>query len=77
MSATDTSIRTRKVRIKVLINEEGEYCGMGWQDAGEKDPDDTIYESIAGLVTREYWLTADIPIPDATAPEVAAEVSDV
>lgn len=70
----NTNTRTRKVRIKVLINEEGDYCGMGWQNANEKDPDDTIYESISGLVTREYWLTADLPIPDTKAPEIAAEI---
>lgn len=60
---TNTNIKTRKVRIKVLINEEGDYCGMGWQDAGEKDRDDTIYESIAGLNVREYWITAQVPLP--------------
>ena len=60
---TITNIKHRKVRIKVLINELGEYCGMGWQDAGETDPDDTIYESISGLNVRAYWITADVPIP--------------
>lgn len=68
-----TNTRYRKVRIKVLINELGEYCGMGWQDAGEKDPDDTIYESISGLNVREYWITADVPIP-ANAEEIQGGV---
>lgn len=69
----NTNIRTRKVRLKVLINELGEYCGMGWQEAGEKDPDDTIYESVAGLNVREYWITAEVPIPDA-ATEIAGSI---
>lgn len=46
---------------------------MGWQEAGEKDPDDTIYESVAGLNVREYWITAEVPIPDA-ATEIAGSI---
>lgn len=63
-----------KVRIKVLIDSKGHYCGYGWQDAADKDPDDTLYDAIGfdGSPVQEYWITADLPLP--VVPEVVAQI---
>lgn len=64
-----------QVRIKVLINAEGDYCGYGYSNAKSNDLDDTLYEVVSGLAGREYWLTADLALP---APEeVSADVEEI
>ena len=65
---------TQKVRVKVLIGPSGDYCAYGWQGASDKDPDDTIYEVITEFGAREYWLTADVPIPNADTSEIQAVI---
>lgn len=67
----------QKVRIKVLIDDKGNYCGYGWLDAGEKDPDDTLYDVIESLCTKAYWITAELPIPSAEIVEAEATVEAV
>lgn len=66
-------MKTQRVRIKVAINGEGQYCGIGWTTAKESDPNDTIYESITGDIVREYWITADVPVP-TTADEIKGSI---
>jgi hypothetical protein len=72
-----TNMQTQRVRIKVLIDDSGNYCGYGWRGAGEKDPDDTLYEVIEGLATKAYWIIADLPIPTTEVREVDAVVEAV
>ncbi len=64
----------QKVRIKVLIDDTGNYCGYGWRGAGEKEPDDTLYSVIESLTTKAYWITADIAIPTTEIIEAEATV---
>ncbi|WP_161967689.1 hypothetical protein [Fimbriiglobus ruber] len=61
-----------QVKIKVLINSDGKYCGYGYEGAKPKDLDDTLYEVVYGGQLKEYWLTADLPVP--VVDEVAATV---
>lgn len=70
----NTNIRTQKVRVKVLLGASGNYLAYGWKDAGDKEPDDTLYDSIEELQTREYWITAELPLPCADAEEFKAEI---
>lgn len=67
-------MRTQKIRIKVLIGSSGNYLGYGWQGASDKDPDDTLYDGIDELQTKEYFLTAELPIPGSAPEEIAATV---
>lgn len=55
-----------QIRIKVLINAEGQWAGYGWKGASDRDADDTLTECVPyeGAM-QEYWLTADIPVPEA------------
>jgi len=66
---------TQKVRIKVLIDDTGNYCGYGWRGASDKEPDDTIYEVIEGYPSKAYWITAELPIP--TTEEVEAVLATI
>lgn len=65
---------TQKVRIKVLIDDTGNYCGYGWRGADDKEPDDTLYSVIESLTTRAFWITADLPIPTNETIEAAATI---
>ena len=69
-------MKIQKVRIKVLIDDTGNYCGYGWKGASDKEPDDTLYSVIESLTTKAYWITAEIPIPDDVAIEADAVVED-
>lgn len=63
-----------KVRIKVLIDAEGNYAGYGFTNARSLELDDTIYEAVpVNGPVQEYWLTADLPLPSAI--EVEATVT--
>lgn len=62
-----------QVRIKVLIDSEGHYCGYGYSSAESRDLDDTIYESVpVNGPVQEYWLTADLPVPSAIEVEATS-----
>lgn len=67
---------TQKVRIKVLIDDTGNYCGYGWRGASNKEPDDTLYSVIESLTTKAYWITAEIPIPDNATIEADAVIEE-
>lgn len=64
----------QKIRIKVLIGSSGNYVGYGWQGASDKDMDDTLYDAVEDLQTKEYFLTAELPVPGSTPEEIAALV---
>lgn len=56
-----------KIRIKMAINSEGEWCAYGWQGMNDSDPNDTLYECVpAEGCLMEHWIIADVPIPHAT-----------
>ena len=63
-----------KVRIKLLVDASGKYCGYGYHEMGDTDQDDTLYDAVGidGGPVQEYWLTADVPLPGA--PAIAAVV---
>lgn len=62
-------MKTQKIRIKVLIDGVGHYCGYGWDGATSNAIDETLYEVIDGPAMKEYWLEAEVPIPEI-APEI-------
>lgn len=68
---------TQKVRIKLLINEVGEYTGYGWKDAKSSEINDTIYDAVEGRILKEYWLEAEVPIPSAAIETLQANVATV
>ena len=77
------SARTVKVRVAVAVGNTGQ-----WVAAGSTGHDDPMADASACVemnggepedVERvaQFWLTAELPIPDAAEPEeVEAEVSD-
>lgn len=67
-----------KVRIKLAINTEGNWCAMGWQGMGDQDANDTIYESVyqEGSL-MEYWIEAEVPVPDIPTIQAQATHSNV
>lgn len=67
-------MKIQKIRVKVLIGPSGDYIAHGWLGALEKDPDETLYNCNEELGAKEYWLTAELPIPQGEAPEVEAQV---
>lgn len=69
-------MKTQKIRIKVLIGSSGNYLGYGWQDMSDKDPDDTLYDGVEDLHTKEYFLTAELPIPGSAPEELVATVEE-
>lgn len=65
-----------QVRIKVLVSAEGDYCGYGYNKAKSNELDDTLYEVVFGHPTKEYWLTADLPLPQQTEVEAVVETTE-
>ncbi len=67
-----------KIRIKLAINTEGNWCAMGWQGMGDQDANDTIYESVhqEGSL-MEYWIEADVPVPGIPVIEATVTLSNV
>jgi hypothetical protein len=73
--------KTVKVRIAVAVDHEGNWYAIGHPSAGE-DSEQTFADACAFgcLEEREahYWITAEVPVPDADMPEpeIAGEVSN-
>ena len=67
-------MKTQKVRIKVLIDSAGNYCGYGYKDAHAKDIDETLYDVVDGPNMTAHWITVDIPIPEITISEVTMTI---
>ena len=65
---------TQKIRIKLLIDATGNYCGYGWKDASSADINETLYDVIDGPAMKEYWLVAEVPIPTTTIPVIETVV---
>lgn len=67
------SPETTRIRIKVLVNSDGEYAAYGFDgaDVGVLDEvlDDMMSEKDSASA-REFWVTADIPMPQPI--EIAA-----
>lgn len=69
--------KTVKVRVFVLVNEDGAWSAQGWRGAEKGMLRDFMSEGLdADKIECGYWLTAELPIPhrDQHEPEVAAEV---
>ena len=68
---TEQSKKTVTVRIAVAVDPSGDWSASGWKDA--KDAMGCAVESI-GVGEARYWVTAELPIPQA--PEVEGKVEN-
>lgn len=72
---------TVKVRIAVVVNEDGSWGSCGYQSSDKRDFAEMMGIALDGLeagkAERQYWLTAelDIPVADIVCAAVAT-VSD-
>ncbi len=71
---SENNIKKQKIRIKVLIAPSGDYMAHGWRGASNTDPDETLYSCIEDMGGREYWITAELPIPNAPAEEIEGSI---
>ena len=58
--------KTTRVRIKILVNGKGEYAAYGFDAVQNDEADEVLYDMMCSKDTataREFWVTADIPIP--------------
>jgi hypothetical protein len=69
--------QTQRVRVKLLINSQGEWVAYGWSGAGDDDPDGVLYDMMSDKDTdyaHTVFLTAEVPLPARAEFEVRAQV---
>ena len=60
-------MKTEKVRVRILINKDGEWAAYGWKGASPGDEEDTLYDCLQAYdigVSRILDLVAEVPVPD-------------
>lgn len=65
--------RTVKVRVAVAVDSDGDWMAVGYRDASEAHSADDARGEV-GDGASIYWLTAELPIPEAV--EVQADVGE-
>jgi hypothetical protein len=71
--------KTIKVRIPAVVGPDGRWCAYGYPEA-MKDPDWSMVEETADNGEYEgsyqhFWITAELPVPEAI--EIDAEAVEV
>lgn len=66
-------MKTVKVRIAVAVDPSGHWNGYGNADALDTDALDQARQ-LVGEGEARYWLTAELPVPEAQ--EIAATVEE-
>jgi hypothetical protein len=89
VSPEQQSVKTRRVRIKVIMNSEGQWGSYSWHNCTDDEPDEVPYDMMGEndiLTARVFWVNADLPLPpdaievdassiEAADPDPAAQVS--
>ena len=69
-------MKTVKVRIAVVLDEDGGWSANGWGGRGVPVPDNvqiiSAVEFLAMPAAGRYWVNAELPIPEPT--EIEGEV---
>jgi hypothetical protein len=71
-------MRTEKIRVRVLINKDGQWAAYGWKGASPGDEEDTLYVCLQEYdvtTSRMVDLTAEIPVPEIE--EIMTVVSSI
>lgn len=74
-------MRTKKIRIAVGIDSEGEWTSYGWGYPNRVLPDERLIKWVNNEVpdAKCYIITTELPIPDPPheVEEIEAEVEEV
>lgn len=65
-------MKTVRVRIAVVMTEDGNWVAEGWKHGEDQDFIDLATEHLCETPIARYWLTAELPIPETA--EVEAQV---
>jgi hypothetical protein len=71
--------KTVRVRICVVVDDEGRWCSAGWTTDQEPPCDDkdliayAMESDITGANDRIYFLEADLPLPEFQTIEATVE----
>lgn len=69
-------VKTIKVRIAVLVDQEGHWTSAGAHNWAGQDAMGGAYECLDPIGgVQEYWLTAELPIPETLEVQATAEKS--
>lgn len=66
---SEATPKTVRVRIAVIVDDEGDYCSAGWKCRNnDLTTDEDLISSAfdgdcTGLNTRIYFIEADLPLP--------------
>lgn len=66
-----SSMKTVKVRIAVAVDSDGDWSASGWKGARDYHAMGTAVDGVGDNASR-YWITAELPIPEA--PTIAGSV---
>lgn len=69
-------MKTKRVRIAVAMNEDGEWYAYGWRDNSNTPNEEAdgvkaskAEEALTGVNITTHFVEADIPIPESTTIE--------
>ena len=54
-------MKTKKIRIALVINSEGEWAANGWDDM--ENWDDSGIELSDDFATARHWIEVEVPVP--------------
>ena len=67
-------MKTVKVRIAVAVGSDGDWSACGWKGDRDGDAMDTVIDAV-GDNASPYWITAELPIPEAQTIAGSVEVA--
>lgn len=61
---SEATPKTVRVRIAVVVDDEGHYCSAGWDLTTDEDLISNAFDGdCTGINTRIYFIEADLPLP--------------